>query len=103
MNYGNICITLNNIKHLSYFHSHHFQWQHLYKRNKDRYQKCPVQKSKKRQVCSDRHLGYFKMEEFQGGQIEFEISAPGYKTITVIIQIKQGKHITIDYELEPKA
>ena len=43
------------------------------------------------------------MEEFQGGQIEFEISAPGYKTITVIVQIKQGKHISVDYELEPIA
>ena len=48
-------------------------------------------------------LGYFKMEKFQGGQIEFEISAPGFKTLKLIIQIKQGKHIAVDYELEPIA
>ena len=44
-------------------------------------------------------LGYFKMEKFQGGTIQFEISAPGYVTQTVILEIKRSKHISIDYHL----
>jgi len=48
-------------------------------------------------------LGYFKMEKFQCGTIQFEISAPGYKTQTVIIDIKRAKHISIDYQLVPAA
>jgi len=48
-------------------------------------------------------LGYFKMEKFQGGLIQFEISAPGYHTQTVILDIKRAKHISIDYQLVPAA
>ena len=48
-------------------------------------------------------LGYFKMEKFMGGTIQFEISAPGYQTQTVILEIKRSKHISIDYQLQPAA
>lgn len=48
-------------------------------------------------------LGYFKMEKFVAGLIEFEISAPGYITIKPILDIKKGKHLTIDYYLVPSA
>ena len=48
-------------------------------------------------------LGYFKMEKFVGGLIEFEISAPGFITIKPILDIKKGKHISIDYHLVPTA
>ena len=48
-------------------------------------------------------LGYFKMERFEGGLIEFEITAEGYTTIKVILDIKRGKHISIDYHLTPAA
>ena len=48
-------------------------------------------------------LGYFKMERFEGGLIEFEITAEGYTSLKVILDIKRGKHISIDYHLTPAA
>ena len=48
-------------------------------------------------------LGYFKMEKFAGGLIEFEISAPGFITIKPILEVKTGKHFNLDYYLVPLA
>ena len=48
-------------------------------------------------------LGFFKMERFEGGLIEFEITAEGYTTQKVILDIKRGKHISINYFLAPAA
>ena len=44
-------------------------------------------------------LGYYNLAKFRGGVFEFEISAPGYKTITVVITIVMGKHLTMDFIL----
>ncbi len=52
-----------------------------------------------RMVMSDL-LGYFKMEKFMGGPIQFEISAPGYITQTIIVEIKRAKHLSVDYQLK---
>jgi len=48
-------------------------------------------------------LGYFKMEKFAGGLIEFEISAPGFVTLKPILELKTGKHLNLDYYLIPSA
>jgi len=44
-------------------------------------------------------LGYYHIEKFKGGVFEFEISASGYKTITVVVSIVMGKHVTMDFTL----
>ncbi len=45
-------------------------------------------------------LGFFSMSKFKSGVFQFEISAAGYKTITVIIKIVLGKHLTRNFILE---
>jgi len=45
-------------------------------------------------------LGYYNLTKFKGGVFEFEISAPGFKTITVVITVVMGKHVTKDFTLE---
>ena len=44
-------------------------------------------------------LGYYCISKFKGGVFEFEISAEGYKTITVVVTIVMGKHVTMDFSL----
>ena len=44
-------------------------------------------------------LGYYNLTKFKCGVFEFEISAPGYKTIIVVVTIVMGKHVTMDFTL----
>jgi len=44
-------------------------------------------------------LGYYNLTKFKGGVFEFEISAPGYKTIIVVITVVMGKHVIRDFTL----
>ncbi len=45
-------------------------------------------------------MGFYNLTKFKGGVFEFEISASGYKTITVVLTIVMGKHLTMDFRLE---
>ena len=47
-------------------------------------------------------VGYFNLTKFRGGLFEFEVSAVGYQTITVVVTLVVGKHLTMDFTLKGK-
>ena len=47
-------------------------------------------------------VGYFNLTKFRGGVFEFEVSAAGFQTITVVVTIVVSKHLTMDFTLKRK-
>jgi len=47
-------------------------------------------------------VGYFNLTKFRGGLFEFEVSAAGFQTKTVVVTIVVGKHLTMDFMLAKK-